>query len=73
MRLKIDVMERECKNLEFGREVNMPSHARKTHKIFLLLAVCGRRPLRVCLVAFVKFFGSIIIFFVCIWQLVSNH
>jgi hypothetical protein len=22
MRLKIDVMERECKNLEFGREVN---------------------------------------------------
>jgi hypothetical protein len=22
MRLEIDVMERECKNLEFGREVN---------------------------------------------------
>jgi hypothetical protein len=22
MRLKIDVMERKCKNLEFGREVN---------------------------------------------------
>jgi hypothetical protein len=37
MRLKIDVIEREGTNLEFGREVNTPLVAKKFCKNFQIL------------------------------------